>query len=146
LIDANEDRASLLRFRLRTHKYAVFSAVTAVETRDLFESCFPDLVIAASDTPNLNGLLKALHEENAFIPQIVLVPAKGNCNAIADAVLYGPAPEEMLERIKVISARKRGPHSSKPPVSEFRTEAERIAARHRVEKVLGVEMPARRTA
>jgi DNA-binding response OmpR family regulator len=146
LIDANEDRMGRLRFLLWTKKYAVLSASSAAEACSLFAIDPPDLVIAASDMPGLDWLLKALHDQNPFVRQIVLAPAKGNCNAIADAVLCGPPPEEMLERIKIISAGKRGPRKTKPPVSDYRTEAERIAARHQVETVLGVEMPARRIA
>jgi DNA-binding response OmpR family regulator len=146
LIDANEDRMGQLRFLLWTHKYAVFSASSAAEGRSLFGPCIPDLVIVASDLADRDAALKTLHEANPFVPQIVIAPAKATCNAIADAVLFGPPPEELLERIIVMAARKRGPHSAKPPVSDWRTEAERLAARHQVETVLGVEMPARRTA
>lgn len=146
LIDANEDRIARMRFLLRTHGYAVISASSAREVCSFFEIDRPDLVVAASDMPGLDCLLKSLHDEDAFIPQMIIAPAKTECHAIADAVLFGAKPDELLERIKVMAAHKRGPRAAKPPVSEWRTDAERLAARHQVEAVLGVEMPARRTA
>lgn len=146
LIDGDECRQSLVSFRLSTWGYAVFSAASAAEGRALFESCVPCVIIAASDLPELAWLLKTLYDRNPRIPQMVLVSTKGECNAIADMVLYNPTPENFLERVKVISARRRGPHFAKPPMSEGRTQAERALMRGHVENVLGVEMPDRRTA
>jgi DNA-binding response OmpR family regulator len=128
LVDHDEYRQSVIRFRLVTHAFAVFSATTAAEARDLFDACMPELVIASFDFPYLAVLLKMLHDARPDIPQMVLAPAKG-CNVIADAVLSNPTPEHMLNYVKMMAARKRGPRPVKPVVSDWRAEAEAWAAR-----------------
>ena len=114
LIDSNEARLSVRRYMLGIRGFLVFGAETIAEARGLSNTCAPELVIAASDVPNLQWGLTAMHEDAAHILQMVLHPAKGECSIVADAVAYNPTAEEIYERARIMSARKRGPRKKLP--------------------------------
>ncbi len=109
IIDPNELRTSILRYQLTIRGYAAFAAATAAEAREQFTACAPELVIAALNVDGLDGLLTDLHQRDSFCRQLVLVPKYGECKVIVDAVMCEPSPAELLERIKILCYRKRGP-------------------------------------
>ena len=114
-VDDNEQELSVLKFMLATNGYRVVSATNGREAIGLFSETAVDLVLADYSMPQMNGcqLVERLKQITAHVPMILLGdPQKmaGEMHA-ADALLAKKncSPQELLERIKVMSARKRGP-------------------------------------
>ncbi len=114
-VDDNEQALSVRKFMLETRGYRVLSALNGQQAMELFERGGIDLVLSDLIMPQMDGnelvrRMKSLHPE---IPMILLSGSvKANDRAIhADAFLPKGAcsPVEVLERIRVMIARKRGP-------------------------------------
>jgi len=116
-VDDNDVRLSPLSFMLSTNGYRVIAAATGQEAIALFSETRPDLVIADFDLDRrdqvLGGQVVArLKQIASHIPMILLGDLKkmeGQLH-LADAALARHGSSQcLLERIKVMSARKRGP-------------------------------------
>ena len=114
-VDDNEQELSVLKFMLATNGYRVVSATNGREAIGIFSENSVDLVLADYSMQQMNGcqLVERLKQIAAHVPMILLGdPQKmaGEMHA-ADALLAKKncSPQELLERIKVMSARKRGP-------------------------------------
>jgi two-component system response regulator CpxR len=114
-VDDNEQELSVLKFMLSTNGYRVVSASNGPDAIDLFADNTVDLVLSDYAMPQMNGdqLVNRLKQIASHVPMILLGdPQKmGDQLHAADALLHKKtcAPQELLERIKVMSARKRGP-------------------------------------
>jgi CheY-like chemotaxis protein len=114
-VDDNEQELSVLKFMLATNGYRVVSAGTGQEAIGIFSELQVDLVLADFGMPQMNGLqlVDRLKQIASHVPMILLGdPQKMSCEMhAADALLAKKncSPQELLERIKVMSARKRGP-------------------------------------
>ena len=114
-VDDNEQDLSVLSFTLSTNGYRVIQAITAQEAIDIFAISQIDLVLADFAMPQMNGaqLVKRLKLMGRHVPMILLgdPQAMGSEIHTADAMLAKKncSPLELLERIKIMSARKRGP-------------------------------------
>jgi two-component system, OmpR family, response regulator CpxR len=114
-VDDNEQELSVLKFMLATNGYRVFRPCTGQEAIGIF--CRDPSGSGAGDyaMPQMNGnqLVDRLKQIAPHIPMILLGdPQKmGGEMHSADALLAKKncSPQELLERIKVMSARKRGP-------------------------------------
>jgi CheY-like chemotaxis protein len=114
-IDDNELELSVLKFMLATNGYRVVSATSGQEAIGIFAETAVDLVLADFGLPQMNGsqLVERLKQIASHVPMILLGdPQKmsGEMHS-ADALLAKKncSPQDLLERIKVMSARKRGP-------------------------------------
>lgn len=114
-VDDNEQDLSVLKFMLVTNGYRVLSAATGQEAIEIFSENSIDLVLADHGMPQMSGdqLVGRLKRIGSHVPMVLLGdPQKmiGQTHA-ADALLAKKtcSPQELLERIKVMSARKRGP-------------------------------------
>jgi len=114
-VDDNEQELSVQSFMLATNGYRVVSATTGQEAIGLFSEMQVDLVLADFGMPQMNGgqLVDRLKEIAGHVPMILMGdPQKmaGEMHA-ADALLAKKncSAQELLERIKIMSARKRGP-------------------------------------
>jgi CheY-like chemotaxis protein len=114
-VDDNEQELSVLKFMLATNGYRVVSAVSGQEAIGVFAEIAVDLVLADFGMPQMNGsqLVERLKQIAPHIPMILLGDPQrmgGEIHA-ADALLAKKncTAQELLERIKVMSARKRGP-------------------------------------
>jgi len=114
-VDDNEQELSVLTFMLATNGYKVVSARTGQEAIGIFAEMQVDLVLTDHAMPQMNGgqLVARLKQIASHVPMIMLAdPQKmgGELHA-ADALLAKKncSSLELLERIKVMSARKRGP-------------------------------------
>jgi two-component system response regulator CpxR len=114
-VDDNEQDLSVLKFMLTTNGYRVLSATNGEEAISLFGDHAVDLVLADFSMPQMNGnqVLGKLKQLASHVPMVLLGdPQKmeGQLHA-ADAVLAKKncSSQELLERIKIMSARKRGP-------------------------------------
>jgi two-component system response regulator CpxR len=114
-VDDNEQELSVLKFMLATNGYRVISACNGQDAIGIFVETPVDLVLADFAMPQMNGcqLVERLKQIAAHVPMILLGdPQKmGGEMHSADALLAKKncSPQELLERIKVMSARKRGP-------------------------------------
>jgi CheY-like chemotaxis protein len=114
-VDDNEQDLSVLKFMLATNGYRVVSATTGREAIEIFTETAVDLVLADYGMPQMDGdqLLNRLKRLAPHVPMILLGDPQKMGGEIhsADALLAKKncSPQELLERIKVMSARKRGP-------------------------------------
>lgn len=114
-VDDNEQDLSVLTFMLSTNGYRVVSANNGADAIDLFADTAVDLVLSDYAMPQMNGdqLVNRLKQIASHVPMILLGDPQKMGDQIhgADALLAKKtcSPQELLERIKVMSARKRGP-------------------------------------
>lgn len=114
-VNNNENELSVLKFMLETNGYRVISAANGQEAIDIFAETNIDLVLADFAMPQMNGsqLVERLKQLAAHVPMILLVDPQKMAGEMhsADALLAKKAcsPLELLDRIKTMSARKRGP-------------------------------------
>ena len=127
-VDDNEQELSVLKFMLATNGYRVLSASNGQEAIGIFAESAVDLVVADFAMPQMNGnqLVDRLKQIASHIPMILLGdPQKMDSDIhAADALLAKKncTAQELLERIKVMSARKRGPRKGSvrmAPVTEL---------------------------
>lgn len=105
-----------MTFMLSTNGYRVLSATSGQDAISLFaETPVVDLVLADHAMPQMNGnqLVNRLKQIASHVPMILLgdPQAMGGQIHLADAMLAKKqcSTQELLERIKIMSARKRGP-------------------------------------
>ena len=114
-VDDNEQDLSVLTFMLSINGYRVVSANNGADAIDIFSDTAVDLVLSDYAMPQMTGdqLVNRLKQIASHVPMILLGdPQKmGDQMHGADALLAkkGCSPQELLERIKIMSARKRGP-------------------------------------
>jgi two-component system, OmpR family, response regulator CpxR len=114
-VDSNEQELSVLSFMLSTNGYKVLAATTARDAEEMFGENQVDLVLADAGLQQSSGdqLVRRLKQMASHVPMVLLGdPAKMNGQLhAADALLAKKVctPMELLERIKIMSARKRGP-------------------------------------
>jgi two-component system, OmpR family, response regulator CpxR len=114
-VDDNAQDLSVLKFMLATNGYRVVSALNAQEAIGIFAINQVDLVLADFAMPQMNGnqLVDRLKRMAPHVPMILLGDPQrmGSEMHVADALVpkRNYSPQELLERIKLMSARKRGP-------------------------------------
>jgi len=128
-VDDNEQELSVLKFMLETNGYRVLAASNGQEAIAVFATAPQiDLVLADTTMPQMSGgqLVERLKRMRGHVPMILLgdAPVASGELHVADAVLVRKncSTQELLERIKVMSARKRGPRKGAQritPVNEL---------------------------
>lgn len=114
-VDDNEQELSVLSFMLSTNGYKVLPAISGQEAIDIFATSQIDLVLTDFSMPQMNGaqLVKRLKQMGSHVPMILLGEPQSMGSEIhaADAMLAKKncSSLELLERVKIMSARKRGP-------------------------------------
>lgn len=114
-VDDNEQDLSVLKFMLVTNGYRVLDATNGQDAIALFSDNQIDLVLADYAMPTMSGdqLVLKLKQIASHVPMVILGdPQKMNGQIHgADALLAKKtcSPQELLERVKIMSARKRGP-------------------------------------
>jgi CheY-like chemotaxis protein len=130
-VDDNEQTLSVRKFMLETRGYRVLTALGSEQALELFRDGGIDLVLSDLIMPYMDGneLVRRMKE---LVPEVPTILISGSVKAFdranrADAFLPKGAcsPGEMLERIRVMVARKRGPkkgHALRPLVVEHQAE------------------------
>jgi CheY-like chemotaxis protein len=118
-VDDNEQELSVLKFMLQTNGYRVLTAINGQEAVAVFIATPQvDLVLADSQMPQMSGtqLVERLKRIAGHVPTILLgeMPAGSAEIHTADSltVRKNCAVQDLLERIKQMSARKRGPRKA----------------------------------
>jgi CheY-like chemotaxis protein len=120
-VDDNEQTLSVRKFMLETRGYRVLTAINGPEAIDLFSSRSVDLVLTDLGLPQMDGnmLIGHLKEISPEVPMILTSDTvrAGERPHRADAFLSKGccSPAELVERIRVMSARKRGPRKATVP-------------------------------
>src|SRR6516162_7772542 len=115
-VDDNEQDLSVLKFTLSTNGYRVLAATSGQEAIDVFSQAEQiDLVLADAAMPQMSGrqMVERMKRIASHVPMILLADLQAGAGEmhVADAMLAKKncSPQELLERVKVMSARKRGP-------------------------------------
>lgn len=114
-VDDNEQDLSVMTFMLSTNGYRVFAATGGQEAISIFAETAVDLVLADHSIRQMSSghLLDQLKQIAPHVPMILLGdPQKAGSDIQAADLLIAKkacSSVELLERIKVMSTRKRGP-------------------------------------
>ncbi len=129
-VDDNEQSLSIRKVMLETRGYRVITALGAAAALDVFRQGGVDLVLSDLIMPGMDGR-KLVEEIKNLSPQTPAILFSGKIKAYdrdtrADVFLpkgmYAPA--ELLERIRLLLVRKRGPKRVMPQAaSELRIAA-----------------------
>ena len=122
-VDDNEQTLSVRTFLLETRGYRVLNAATAAEALEILERTAQgtlDLLIADLLLPGMDGN-ELVRRAKAMHPTLPALIVSGTVSSFdralaADAFLPKGAgsPMELLEKIRVLVARKRGPKKQLP--------------------------------
>jgi CheY-like chemotaxis protein len=114
-VDDNEQALAVRKFLLETRGYRIVTAVCAHDALEIFRSGGIDLVLSDLLMPQMDGN-EMVRRMKDFSPEVPMMLVSGTVKAFerashADAFLPKGAcsPVELLERIRVMIARKRGP-------------------------------------
>jgi two-component system response regulator CpxR len=125
-VDDNEQVLSVRTFLLETRGYRIIAAQNAREALEVLERTLPgslDLILCDLLMPQMDGneLVRRAKQLHPGLPAMIV---SGTVNAFdralhADVFLPKGAssPAEMIERIRVLVARKRGPKKAVVPTS-----------------------------
>ena len=117
-VDDNEQTLSIRKFFLETRGYRVLTAASSQEAIHIFSSSSVDLVLTDLGLPQMDGnaLIGRLKEISHDVPMILVSDQvrAGERPHRADAFLGKGccSSADLLERIRVMSARKRGPRKA----------------------------------
>jgi CheY-like chemotaxis protein len=117
-VDDNEQTLSVRKFLLETRGYRVLCATGAHEALEIIDSYAPgELSLLLSDLlmPGMDGaeLIRRVRETQPGLPSLLVsgTVTSFERGSVADGFLPKGAcsPTELLERVRVLVARKRGP-------------------------------------
>lgn len=117
-VEDNEQILSVRKFLLETRGYRVVAVATGVEALDYLHSTLPgsvDLLIADLILPQMDGneLVRRAKEVHPGLPTLIVSGTVTSFDRAASADAFLPkgacTPMELLDRIRILVARKRGP-------------------------------------
>ena len=127
LVCASDDRLSDLKYMLWVNKYEVFGETSTSDALELLRDLTVDLLLCELPLPGVEDLLAQAQALNSSMRSLMMgnITAEIAAGLFADVIYQArpfkapPSSAELLERIKVLCARKRGPISTrKPPQHE----------------------------
>jgi CheY-like chemotaxis protein len=127
-VDDNEQALSIRKVMLETRGYRVVTSTSGEEALRRFQEGGIDLLLTDLIMPGIDGskLIEAVKAISPLTPAILLSGRIKICDRETQADVFLPkgmyAPAELLERVRVLLVRKRGPKRMQP-------QPERIAAR-----------------
>ena len=125
-VEDNEQILSVRKFLLETRGYRVLAMSTAAEALEYLQSAAQgsvDLLLSDLILPQMDGneLIRRAKQVHPGLPTLLISGTVTNFDraAAADAFLPKGActPAEVLDRIRILVARKRGPKKHVQPVS-----------------------------
>jgi CheY-like chemotaxis protein len=121
-VDENEQSLSIRKIMLETRGYRVVACSGGEEALDRFKKGGVDLVLTDLIVPGLDGskLIDKIKEISPQTPTILLSGKvkiyDGNTRADVFLSKGTYAPAELLERIRLLLVRKRGPKRAQPRI------------------------------
>jgi two-component system response regulator CpxR len=117
-VDDNEQALSVRKFMLETRGYRVLASLVPEQALESFHSGAIDLVICDLNMPRMDGneLARRMKE---LAPEVPILLVSG-CVKAYDRATHGDcflpkgacSPHEMLDKVRMMLARKRGPKKS----------------------------------
>src|SRR6266568_5156407 len=127
-VDDNEQALSIRKVMLETRGYRVLACTSGEEALERFRKGGVDLVLTDLIMPGLDGT-KLIDEVKSLSPQTPTILVSGKVKMFdrdtrADCFLPKGmyAPSELLERVRLLLVRKRGPKRA-----QYRTRAANVA-------------------
>ena len=114
-VDDNDQVLSVRKFVLETRGYRVLTANNAEQAIELYDQGKVDLVITDLVMPHCNGndLILKLKEIAPWVPAVLVSGSMKQFDPTSRADAFLPkgacTPQELLERVRVLLVRKRGP-------------------------------------
>ena len=127
-VDDNEQALSVRTFLLETRGYRVIPALSPHHALEVVEQSAPgslDLLLSDLNMPQMDGneLVRRAKQLQPALPAMIVSGTMGSSERACCADVFLPkganSPAEMIERIRVLVARKRGPkkyHQIQRPV------------------------------
>ena len=121
VVSANEERASVLRFTLDVWGFAVTCAPSPAEAFELLQAKQYEVLLCELPLTGIERLLDRGYEFDREMRSMVLagmvrkVPDGLNADAVIQMKDFSPA--YLLERMKILAARKRGPRFGVKPAA-----------------------------
>jgi DNA-binding response OmpR family regulator len=116
LAASQEDRASVLKFTLETNRFFVIVAATSQEAIANLPGRAFDLVLVDWPLDGCAAVLDAAYAEETRSLVLAAKEKKRPGCCADDVIIYPASPAYLIDRIKVMCARKRGPRPTKKPV------------------------------
>ena len=133
-VDDNEQSLSIRKVMLETRGYRVVTSHNGREALEIFGKGGIDLLLTDLIMPELDGneLVRRAKELSPFTPAILFSGHTKFCTTDTCADLFLPkgthAPMELLERIRLLLVRKRGPKRPGMTVSAVAADSIRAGA------------------
>jgi CheY-like chemotaxis protein len=114
-VDDNEQSLSIRKFMLETRGYAVVACTNSADALAAFRNNGADLVLADLMMPGIDGadLVQQIKAVSPETPAIIFSGKIRMCDKDLQSDLFLPkgmhAPAELLDRIRLLLVRKRGP-------------------------------------
>jgi CheY-like chemotaxis protein len=117
-VDDNEQALSVRTFLLETRGYRVIPAISPYHALEVVEQSAPgslDLLLSDLNMPQMDGneLVRRAKQLQPALPAMIVSGTTGSSERACCADVFLPkganSPAEMIERIRVLVARKRGP-------------------------------------
>lgn len=117
-VDDNEQALSVRTFLLETRGYRVIPALSPQHALEVVEQSIPgslDLLLSDLNMPQMDGneLVRRAKQLQPSLPAMIVSGTLGTSDRACCADVFLPkgasSPAEMIERIRVLVARKRGP-------------------------------------
>ena len=114
-VDNNEQSLSVRKFMLETRGYRVITALDAHDAIERFQASSIDLVLSDLILPQMDGneMIRRLKGLQSDVPMILMSGTVKAYERASNADAFLPkgacSPVEVLERIRIMIARKRGP-------------------------------------
>jgi two-component system response regulator CpxR len=123
-VDSNEQSLSIRKVMLETRGYRVVTCTGSQEALECFKKGGVDLVLTDMMMPGLDGT-KLIEEVKSLSPQTPAILLSGKARLYdrdTKADVFLPkgmyAPAELLERIRLLLVRKRGPKRTQPRAAQ----------------------------
>ncbi|RZU42533.1 CheY-like chemotaxis protein [Edaphobacter modestus] len=120
-VDDNEQTLSVRTFLLETRGYRVIPALSPQHALEVVEQSIPgslDLLLSDLNMPQMDGneLVRRAKQLQPALPAMIVSGTTGSSDRACCADVFLPkgasSPAEMIERIRILVARKRGPKRS----------------------------------
>src|SRR6185312_4010193 len=135
-VDDNEQVLSVRTFLLETRGYRVIAARSAQQALEVVEQSLPgtlDLLLADLIMPQMDGneLVRRAKQLHPGLPAMIVSGTVNASDRAVHADVFLPkgacSAAEMIERIRVLVARKRGPKKAIAPVAVQSAQADSYA-------------------